>query len=342
MSSPNLRPVIGQRGQPQPSPARPAAPVLPPPPPPLVMPGWLRQLAGTGIRSIQCFQMHPKAGPGNWGDCRPAFLVTCNDGDRLVLKAEFNTQQTGSAAKSIAWGSAAMKQVSAQADVRLVNKVELANLKTLAMPVFQPANFSLLTQQYVHELIDSNAFIWYRMQYVEKLRSLEGMLKGKALKLAAKLRDRATLHALGKVVAVDLFIGNSDRFDANGQILNPGNIVFQKQANKSYTPVGLDFFDAQGQAANLNIPAPANWAGLILLDRDTIRLHAEKCVDSLNALLRKHKVPDSDLLSSLSIGTFAVGMWDGAIDLRDFLLQKATEGRFPSGLRDRMDKLGWK
>jgi hypothetical protein len=56
---------------------------------------------------------------------------------------------------------------------------------------------------------------------------------------------------LGKIVAVDQLNGNNDRFNAMGELANAGNLLFQENDNGNITPVGLDFFQAQGDAANL-------------------------------------------------------------------------------------------
>ncbi len=134
---------------------------------------------------------------------------------------------------------------------------------------------------YLSEIAKSGMFVFYTMTFIEGLRDarIEGG-KEQGLGWHACIRclqagpqdawRSETAACVGKGRAVDLFCGNKDRFDATGQIVNPGNIFFKRNEDKSYTPVGIDFFEAQGEFAKMTLALQpgqeADWAGMILMD----------------------------------------------------------------------------
>jgi len=65
-----------------------------------------------------------------------------------------------------------------------------------------------------------------------------------------KLADRQAWIDLGKVVAVDIFNGNNDRFNADGEWVNRGNIMFLSTGPTRV--IGLDTYDPTSGTRNLN------------------------------------------------------------------------------------------
>lgn len=317
----------------------------------------MQQLTMASIQSILAFQLDPAGGPGNWRKSRPAFRITLADGTFLVLKGEMRAGHGATAHESVRWGGKMMKQVSPQAKATMLTPNELNVL--LALPTTSFATTK--TQQYVQELVQSNMFVFYKMPFVDNLRATDTMLQqGKAAKLLAKLKgNRNALLQLGRIVAVDMFIGNEDRFNMYGRIANEGNIVFQKNAvDKTYMPVGIDFFDAQKQAASVYRTPPDPWSGSVLMNDSTLRRFSKAAIGSLNDMFRQSLPPpvtDNQLLPLLAAGTFLRGMAQGREELKDYLVRKhrlanssVVVGRargqvrgLPPGVITRMRLLGW-
>lgn len=70
--------------------------------------------------------------------------------------------------------------------------------------------------------------IVFKMPFVQNLFALDkAMETHKTVEFAQHLAadDFAATVELGKILAVDLFIGNDDRFDDTGALVNPGNVL---------------------------------------------------------------------------------------------------------------------
>jgi len=299
------------------------------------------------VREIMGFEVVAPEHGNDWGDCRPAFKVTFSDNSVLVLKGEARDgMQLHTAERIIQFGGDLMRTVSEYVQVQMCKPSEMQALRGLSDRNFGPREKAGLTRRYLTELIDSQMFVFYKMPFVENLKSLSKSLKkGKGAKVLAKLKmDRNVLFELGKVVAMDLFIGNDDRFMFDGRIANEGNIVFQKNMEKRYIPVGLDFYRG-GEPSNLTAPPPNVWGGLTLRDRQHINNFATRAIESLNECFRRelgNNYPFSMLLDMTNTTTFAFGMTKGVEALRGNLLGKLRQGRgLPPGVVARMDQLGW-
>jgi hypothetical protein len=178
-------------------------------------------------------------------------------------------------------------------------------------------------------------------------------------------------------VAVDIFIGNTDRVDFEGEanplgtILNLGNLMFQKGASvnptdptdksHTYTAVGLDWFDAARTLSNLVAPPPDNWKGGILKtsEKNNTLLYnlATKCVADLNHYFNKALaggITPLDLLDSTATTRLYYGILEGRDKLHTFLtdhlkpkpapqgnVRAAPAGQWPVGVKRRMQALGW-
>ena len=97
-----------------------------------------------------------------------------------------------------------------------------------------------------------------RVKFVSGLQDLGAGTQQveRALALLKELRDVSdVVFDLGRMVAMDLFIGNYDRFDYNGNVANIGNIFFKVNKKGELRLVALDsFMDGSSHANMLSDP----------------------------------------------------------------------------------------
>ncbi len=246
-----------------------------------------------------------------------------------------------------------MRQVSSAVKVEMLDDNEFRELRKL--PQYperfrQPKNAEA-AREYLElytspEAVPLNAY--YKMPFADQLSDIT---KGTPALTLLRLKKPPALFSFGKIVAVDLFIGNNDRFNAMGELVNAENLLFQ-QIDGNITPVGLDFFQAQGEAANLLVGPPDHqvisakkrvfkylWGGENLLNENNLRFFAEKAINSLNDYFSQQNMRQvRTLLGPDDVAEFVNGMREGIRDLKQFL---ATRGGLPEGVRIRMDKLNW-
>ena len=302
----------------------------------------MRRILAGDVRDVLCFQ------PGE----RPVFCLTFSNGEKLVVKAEIKTS-SGHATQSIPLAGAMMKQVSPSMQIEMLDDREFRELKRLAESPerFRQPNSAEAARAYLElytspEAQPMNAY--YKMPFVDRLTDIT---KGSPALTLLRLKKPPALFSFGKIVAVDLFIGNNDRFNAMGELVNPDNLLFQ-QVGGSITPMGLDFFQAQGEAANLLVGPPENqvvsrqkrifkylWGGENLLNENNLRFFAEKAIDSLNDYFSQQNMRQiRTLLGPDDVNQFVHGMREGTKDLKQFLV---TRGGLPEGVRIRMDRFNW-
>ena len=282
------------------------------------------------------------------------FRFTGNPPTFMIVKAEWRGSSVSQAhaAPSVAWASKLMQRATPGMDVELLANDELSALKWISPRAFKPfqARDRLLGS------CDGN--VVYKMPFFETLRDANSLnQKGKARKLLSKLKGNSEmLQMLGKIVAVDLFNGNLDRFNLKGAVENPTNIFFVKNGDKSYTPVGVDFVHLQREAADLIGPPPVadrgpqnidiQWGGPILMNDQTRAVYAAQCIAGLNnmfrtALLGDGPVHPQELLLYSDQVEFATGLRKGVKKLQKYLAQEAVHGRLPAGILTRMELLNW-
>jgi Actin-fragmin kinase, catalytic len=308
----------------------------------------LKTIAANNVNTIKCFQLHPQARKGAYGKSRPAFKVEFNDNSLLVLKAELKNNTLGNQAeKSALFGAALMQKVSPTIGAEKLTASEMAVLLALPATKFQADTVALatVTKDYIADLHSSNMFFFMKMPFVDNLRDADHYTANaaKAQKLLTKLKgDRQAVIGLGKIIAVDLFIGNGDRFNSQGNIINKGNILFEKNpSTKKLTPVGLDFFEAQGPGSNLYKDPPPMWGGLRLQSHHSLKIFADTVIASLNAMFTStigNNLPPAQLLGFLETGQLMLGMTEAINEMRQHLPQVS---RLPAGVRKRMDLLDW-
>lgn len=292
---------------------------------------------------------------------RPVFLITFTDGTKLVLKAEMaDDGKPKSAQKSSVFIAGLHSGMTSGLGVLGVDKADMESLAEAQEGLY---DFSApaVARKYLRVIVleAKGFFEWYTMNFFDALKSLEkqaeknkdqqNMAKVGAYKLACKMKnDPNLLHGLGMIVAVDLFSGNLDRFDGTGHIVNKGNIVFQKNADKTYSPLGVDFFDAKEAAANLynHVNNPTTWIGMVLVDPQKIRAFAVKAVGELNQMfagaIAPRAMPPEAVLVQAEVNAFAAAIQAGSDHLRTDLQIKVRKGfKLPSGVDQRMQLLGW-
>jgi len=324
----------------------------------------MTKFRGEDIASVKPFELQVDLKSGGWvpDGSRPAFLIKLQNGSKCVLKGEI-LSATDVASRKIGLKSAVFiggMHSHLTSDLNVVpvsddEMLELCNLRADEIDFSGPADAAVT---YIRDLVGSNMFVFYTMAFVEGLKNLESQVdKGKdktdlakvgACKLARKMcTDSRLLPELGKVIAVDLFSGNTDRFSKEGKIVNSGNILFRKNLDKTYSPVGVDFFEAQGDS-KMYAPLldPQSWGGRILADKQEIDRFASRAVMSLNnafaAAIQPVPMPLDAILGGAQVVALANGISSGADELRRYLLNLRKQARgVPAGVASRMDVLGW-
>lgn len=294
------------------------------------------------IKEVSAFQLND----------RPVFQVKLQDGTSVVIKGEYPANRTAAdAQQSIRLAGKMMHLASPGIQAELLTQAEIAVLKSL-----NPAQLPTPVRMYLNTCLQG--LVFYKMPFMTGVHEANDMMdKGKTVKLLGKLKGNfITVAGLGKVVAVDLFIGNHDRFDTSGSVSNTSNVLFTKNLDKTYTPVGLDFYHAESEASNLVAPPPVGsteaihgtpsmlrWGGPILMNPRSMSVYTQRCIASLNRMFKREApmLTPADLLGPPDETAFAAGMAEGVRDLRAYLTKKAGKGKLPQGVLDRMSLLNW-
>lgn len=322
-------------------------------------------LTTANIQKISALSLDKTAVGGNkgWGKSRPVFLAELTNGNKLVVKAELvNSNHEFHVQFSVRWGSKMMKQVSSDVHVHELSLVERQALASLPDSKFTDASPTTnvpvsKARQYLQELINALAakktmFAWFKMDFVDNLTHLQEMVeKGNGILALGILKDKDVMEKLGKIVAVDLFLNNSDRFRSDGT-LGGANNIFLKQVQGGYDVVGLDFYNAGSSNANIVLnpkpnPAPnQQWTGHILNNDVQLNAFATACVKGINDFfvseLPKAKTPynSSHLLSTaFSSPIFFRGLKNGRNDLQAYLKSKSV--KILPGMSERVRQLNW-
>lgn len=193
-------------------------------------------------------------------DKRPVFFLTLRGSQKpnLVVKGEATAKlaqmSDADVQTSVKWGSKMMKNVNnAQVNTKIMTQAEIAVFKAAAR------QFLAAGSPQLGNVTGSEPYNWVKMPMVEDLTDAEFFAKGSADADMAKVKDNINRFSeprfwydLGKVLAVDVFNGNSDRFNiTTGAWSNYGNVLFLDKGKTAV--IGLDTFDPNAKAkANLN------------------------------------------------------------------------------------------
>lgn len=235
---------------------------------------------------------------------KPVYFLTVN-GQALVVKGEApgmamhqGTSQDDMAI-SIKWSSKFMKNVNNT----LVNTKMLAPAEVTLFKEAVLAKFSKGTDQRDFVEKPRVAYQWVKMPMVRGLSDAnyfkQGIgaktIPGKVKNAIERFSEEPIWRALGKIIAVDVFDGNNDRFDPEtGDLLNPGNVLFLEGGNTRL--IGLDTYDPNNKWSNMNANAPDNvLQPLRVLNDGVLRLnYAKKCTLSLGEKLARALPPGTN------------------------------------------------
>jgi len=287
--------------------------------------------------------------------------------DALVVKLESGTLG------QVRFASANMQVVDANARSKALTATEVAALQAWCGPGglgdarALPVAFALRRDL-------GKPGTWIKME-VKRLVTLNDAVdkrlagdKADIRLIAAGLRAPRGLETLGRIIAVDLFNGISDRFvynptqpnkDVGDQypglaggrlhhLGNVGNVFVEIGPNGVASPVGLDNFDPWSSFKDPNTAVNHQWPGLLLADTaQRKRTFAGRVIDDLERLLgprsRKVKLASTTRLGKRRKDRLLEGMEDGAARLRLAVRNYVNNnpGNLPAGITSRLDRLGW-
>jgi len=304
------------------------------------------------------------------------YLLTMGDESQLVIKAEsqnFVIDDRIAERKKMDFGFQVASKVASAGNARVMDQVEVKRLAQLKAAFPDPGlgwDVSLDPRY-------NNQTSWLLMEAVSGLSNLEDVMgkgEGKqwlSARMLMALHEKTNLIALGKILAMDCFLGNSDRFvvddsKANDPIKNLGNVFFQKQSNKSFKVVGIDPMDpnsgwakvdqdiltvTQQVSAKAGITDEAkNWPGLILRSDKRMRELGKRCVRAVNDHLMDYAKLDDKTKKTWNVrgkhfDLVEKGIKNGRDEIkliaRARMAPKGGRAAAPSGLLSRMRALGW-
>ncbi len=294
---------------------------------------------------------------------RPVFFLKLNGSpvNNLVVKGEGNGEDAlpDHAETSIKWGAKLMKNVNnTQVNTKIMTAAEVIAFKTAGLAMIDAA----LLRPRLNLATPGPPYTWTKMPFVDGVTGAEfwSDSKGKyeatpAKKNIVKMSNDEFWSDLGKVVAVDIFNGNCDRFDVeNGDWVNKGNIMFMAAGPTKV--IGLDTFDPNAGALN-NLSAPIDFTSMqtriqfqhliFLTDAGERLKFAKACLKSVGLNLKKAfttvnsfsvpiHVPDGNGFLTIQVAqmetlfadyapTFADGIAAGATQLKANLLGKVRQ-----------------
>jgi hypothetical protein len=219
------------------------------------------------------------------------------------------------------------------------------------------------------EALRTNQFTFVKMRVFD-VKDLQTALDKR---LAAQNRDKSDLRAfiaalnapgglerLGQIIAVDLFVGNNDRFDPTREprdvdfcgakinlrcLTNPGN-VFCVYSNRGFKIGALDFIDPNSLFKNINVrlaeaetEAREEWSGRVLADTTKRNKFAKDIAHDLEQILnpRRSRFSPRTKLNRDAAERIAKGMLEGVELIKTKLQSLYYQNRWTAGKRDRYD-----
>jgi len=299
---------------------------------PHITPGSITGMAGKSNRPVFFVRMHNAATPN---------IVI--KGDALKTNSDV----------SIKWSSKLMKNVQNNlVNSKIMSPAEIAVFKQFATAAFGPA-----TAQYAFTAMPC---CWIKMPFVPGLSDADiidddtsNLDLQKAKDTIVKLSDSDVWQQLGRIVAVDVFNGNSDRFVVDGPTAgawqNMGNIMFLGAGHGHATSViGLDTFDPF--STNSDLHSGGGYENMkVLIDPVKRDAFARKCAIGVGTKLKYHigrfghttvdilaqghggpamlsiPIATMDNLFVAYVQDFSQGLAQGAADLRTMLNRKVLQ-----------------
>ncbi len=284
---------------------------------------------------------------------KPIYFVKLNGAQQatLVIKGENvmrANEDNEDALVSISWSSKIMKNINnSQVNSKIMAPNEITEFMRAARLAFPQGS-----DQAHHLNMPNN---WVKMPKVDNLSDTDYLVRDnegfshEKLSLVKKtikmLSEDNVWYELGKVVAVDLFNGNNDRFDDRGLWINKGNIMFTGN-----NVIGLDTFDPSGTnfgRLESNLVRGGGFEALKVLTEGQRRLqYASACTTSVGEELAgalrilkmtsvSIKMPDNSvaelsqpalkLLFMPFTPDFVRGLTDGSNQLKTYLQQKVQQ-----------------
>lgn len=178
--------------------------------------------------------------------------------------------------------------------------------------------------------------------------------------IARALKQSGGLEKLGEIIAVDLFVGNQDRFyypSGYGKKLdcgqklkclgNVGNVFIASGANDSGAPIGLDGFDPNNYYRNFSIPLDNEnaWQGIVLGNANALKDWVGDVVWDLEYVLgprnRKNPFGSKNRLGKDRKARILSGIAHGLGVIKADTLRRYNQTDMPPGLQTRGSYLGW-
>jgi hypothetical protein len=312
----------------------------------------METLTAQNVQEIKALALDPTRVKAPWVRCKPVFLTTLTTGTRLVVKAERTVGNPSAQVQdSFRWGSRMMKQVTPEVHGHPLSHPEVMDLGRLTLNQFSTTQNRTNARAFLQDLLGEPGNFWVKLDFVQQLQTLEDMVEknGTGLLALAALKSNDALRILGRIVAVDIFLGNYDRFRSDGSLGGADNFFLQQVTLGNLKPIGLDFFMGTFGATEINLcrdPLP-NWGGLKLNDGSALTRFSKACIASLNNYCTKEFQKNGtaygpqDLIDPKSWSDFYMGLSDGQVGLKNYLKTKQQAGKLPSGVVKRLKMLNW-
>jgi hypothetical protein len=202
---------------------------------------------------------------------------------------------------SIKWSSKLMKNVNdQQVNTKIMTAAEVTIFKAAARALLTGDPKKLIALQ-KFLVTEKENLTWVKMPYLAGLSDADFwktrgtgkdfeyyVLPNEVKTILKRFTESTVWNQLGKIIAVDLFNGNGDRFTHEGHWQNIGNVMFQNQAAGGVKVVGLDTFDPNSQSSNLTtITAQSQTELNILKNVPAMRTFAEKVTESIEGEIKR-------------------------------------------------------
>lgn len=253
---------------------------------PTITPGSITGMSGLTSRPVYFLRLN--------GSTTPNLVVK---GDKPVMSNSVESDIDS----SIKWGSKLMKNVNnTSVNTKIMTPNEIVVFKQFVAGAFPQGS---IQRDYVGP--GAPAYKWVKMPYVAGLSDADwDDDRNNAIAIIkrniARFSDEQVWYDLGKILAVDTFNGNNDRFDlTNGDWVNTGNVMFVP--NSPTKVVGLDTYDPYSNQSNL-----AKVGGYEelrkLVDPNQRRTFAIACVKSVGKTLKRGLGNNANTIALLSNG----------------------------------------